>query len=69
MLAACLTLAWLAGAPLTFGAEKPETPAASAELCNIEQSIRYWYWGDAIEYAEQMKELMDKLIAEFQKGV
>ena len=69
MLAACLTLAWLAGAPLTFGAEKPETPAASAELSNIEQSIRYRYWGDAIEYAEKMKEVMDGLIAEFRKGV
>ena len=43
--------------------------AASAELSNIEQSIRYRYWGDAIEYAEKMKELMDRLIAEFQKGV
>ena len=57
------------GAPTTFGAEKPETPAASAELSNMEQSIRYRYWGDAIEYAEKMKELMDRLIAEFQKGV
>ena len=43
--------------------------AASAELSNIEQSIRYRYWGDAIEYAEKMKEVMDRLIAEFQKGV
>jgi hypothetical protein len=43
--------------------------AASAELSNIEQSIRYRYWGDAIEYAEKMKELMDRLIAEFQKGL
>jgi hypothetical protein len=42
--------------------------AASLELSNIEQSIRYRYWGDAIEYAENMKALMDKLIAEFQKG-
>ena len=57
------------GAPTTFGAEKPETPAASAELCNIEQSIRYWYWGDAIESAEQMIEIMNRLIAEFRKGV
>jgi hypothetical protein len=43
--------------------------AASGELSNIEQSIRYRYWGDAIEYAEKMKELMDGLIAEFRKGV
>jgi hypothetical protein len=43
--------------------------AASEELSNMGQSIRYRYWVDAIEYAEKMKELMDGLIAEMRKGV
>jgi hypothetical protein len=53
-------------AEINFAVLREHCTQASAELSNIEQSIRYRYWGDAIEYAENMKELMDRL---FRKGV
>jgi hypothetical protein len=36
---------------------------------NIEECIRNRYWAEAIDDAEGMKVIMDRLIEEMQKGV
>ena len=45
------------------------TRAASLHVANIEECIRNRYWAEAIDDAEQMIEAMNRLIAEFRKGL
>jgi hypothetical protein len=45
------------------------TRAASLHIANIEECIRNRYWAEAIDDAEGMKVIMDRLIEEMQKGV
>jgi len=54
---------------INFTALQNFTRAASLHVANIEECIRNRYWAEAIDDAEQMIEVMNRLIAEFRKGV
>ena len=45
------------------------TRAASLHVANIEECIRNRYWAEAIDDADGMKVIMDRLIEEMQKEV
>ena len=54
---------------INFTALQNFTRAASLHVANIEECIRNRYWAEAIDDAEQMIEAMNRLIAEFRKGL
>ena len=54
---------------INFAMLQNYTKAAASQLSSIEERIRYRYWPEAIDDAEQMIEIMNRLIAEFRKGV
>jgi hypothetical protein len=53
---------------INFAMLQNYTKAAASQLSSIEERI-YRYWAEAIDDAEQMIEIMNRLIAEFRKGV
>ena len=55
-------------AKINFTVLQDFTRAAAAYIAGIEECIRQ-RWQEAIDDAEGMKVIMDRLIAEFQKGV